>query len=224
MVNPVPSHPAITTPYGRRGSHWSCQRNAAGQGVHTGADWGSPGINGAPVVAARPGQARHVNFGAAFGDRQLAIWADDGTVDFYAHMASRLPANGEWVQAGQRVGTVGARGNATGPHLHFERHRNRGGWSCSNHMDPAASISWGGTTTPTTPGQPPAAPARSQEETMSTVLARTPNGTILLVGPRGRHVMPSQAEADAFVRAGWTVRPLGANEVDAIETLLSRVT
>lgn len=141
MVNPVPGH-RITTVYGARGRWWSCNRNAQGLGVHTGADFGAP--HGARVVAARPGVARHVNFGGSFGSRQLLIVADDGTADFYAHMRRRIPAHGARVQAGQPIGEVGAEGNATGPHLHFERHRNAGGWSCSNHVNPQPSIDWTG--------------------------------------------------------------------------------
>lgn len=137
---PVPSHPTITTPFGRRGRHWSCNRDAAGNGIHTGVDYGSPGISGARVVAARPGTARHVNYGTAFGTRQLLIVAGDGSADFYAHMSARLPADGARVAAGQHVGAVGASGNVTGPHLHFERHTRTGGWSCQIITDPAPSI------------------------------------------------------------------------------------
>jgi murein DD-endopeptidase MepM/ murein hydrolase activator NlpD len=141
-VIPVPSHPTITTPFGRRGRHWSCNRDAAGNGIHTGVDYGSPGVNGARVVAARPGTARHVNYGNAFGTRQLAIVTADGTVDFYAHMATRLPADGARVTIGQHIGTVGASGNVTGPHLHFERHSRFAGWSCGIILDPQASIDY----------------------------------------------------------------------------------
>lgn len=145
MVNPVPGR-TITTAYGIRGRHWSCNRNSAGHGIHTGADVAAPA--GTRVVAARPGTARHVNFGSAFGSRQLLIVAAYGTADFYAHMRRRIPANGARVEAGAQVGEVGSEGNATGAHLHFERHRNANGWSCSNHVNPQPSIDW----------QPPAAP------------------------------------------------------------------
>lgn len=145
MTNPVPGR-TITTPYGIRGRHWSCNRDSSGQGVHTGADYAAPA--GTRVVAARPGTARHVNYGAAFGTRQLLIVAADGTADFYAHMRRRIPANGAKVTAGQAVGEVGSEGNATGPHLHFERHRNANGWNCANHTNPQPSIDWQPPTNP----------------------------------------------------------------------------
>lgn len=137
---PVPSHPTVTTPFGRRGRHWSCNRDAAGNGIHTGVDFGSPGIAGAPVVAARSGTARHVNYGSAFGTRQLLIVAADGSADFYAHMATRTTTDGARVSIGARVGTVGASGNVTGPHLHFERHTRAAGWSCGVVTDPQRSL------------------------------------------------------------------------------------
>jgi hypothetical protein len=98
---------------------------------------------GTKVVAARPGRAAYVNFGSSFGYHQLAIVADDGTRDFYAHMPSRAVADGAKVTAGQTVGKVGSEGNVTGPHLHFERHAvTSGGWSCSIVRDPAPSINY----------------------------------------------------------------------------------
>lgn len=138
MVQPVPGH-GVTTPYGRRGSHWSCSPDSSGNGIHTGADMAAP--VGAKVVAARPGTARHVNFGSAFGSHQLEVRCSDGTSDFYAHMRSRV-ADGTKVDAGQKVGEVGQEGNVTGPHLHFERHKAQGTWSCSVVTDPAPSIKY----------------------------------------------------------------------------------
>jgi murein DD-endopeptidase MepM/ murein hydrolase activator NlpD len=139
MVSPVPGFP-ITTPYGRRGSWWSCNEDANGNGVHTGSDYAAP--SGTPVVAARPGKVVWSAHGSAFGSHQVDVLPGDGTRDFYAHMRSRV-ANGTWVEAGEKIGEVGAEGNVSGPHLHFERHATEyGGWSCSVHRDPAPSHNW----------------------------------------------------------------------------------
>jgi murein DD-endopeptidase MepM/ murein hydrolase activator NlpD len=140
MTNPVPGY-GVSTPYGRRGPYWSCNRDASGNGIHTGVDYAAP--TGTKVVAARPGKAVYSNHGASFGYHQLDVVCDDGTRDFYAHMPSRTVADGARVEAGQAVGKVGAEGNVTGPHLHFERHATTyGGWSCSVVRDPAPSINY----------------------------------------------------------------------------------
>lgn len=136
MTNPIPGRP-ITTPYGKRGSHWSCNRDAAGNGVHTGADFAAP--SGTVITAARSGTVRHTAYGTAFGSHQFAIVCADGTEDFYAHTLTR-PANGAKVTQGQSVAKVGAEGNVTGPHLHFERHKQAGVWNCSNHTNPQPSF------------------------------------------------------------------------------------
>lgn len=146
MVNPVPGR-TITTAYGKRGQHWSCNRDSNGNGVHTGADYAAP--KGTPVVAARPGTVRHTSYGTAFGPYQFAVRCSDGTEDFYAHTLDR-PANNAQVTMGQEVARVGDLGNVTGPHLHFERHKTQGTWSCSNHTNPQPSIDYGGT--PVQPG------------------------------------------------------------------------
>jgi murein DD-endopeptidase MepM/ murein hydrolase activator NlpD len=139
MVNPVPGN-NVDTPYGRRGSWWSCNEDSNGNGIHTGVDYAAP--TGTKVVAARPGKVVHCNHGSAFGYHQIEILPGDGTRDFYAHLRSRV-GNGVQVKAGDKVGEVGSEGNATGPHLHFERHKvATGGWSCSVVVDPAPSINY----------------------------------------------------------------------------------
>lgn len=139
MVNPCPGY-GVTTPYGKRGSNWSCDEDSSGNGVHTGADFAAPA--GTKVVACRAGEVVWVNFGSAFGNHQFVVRHDDGTQTFYAHTTTR-PANSSRVDTGQAVAKVGEEGNATGPHLHLELHdRHSGSWSCSCHCDPEPAIEW----------------------------------------------------------------------------------
>jgi murein DD-endopeptidase MepM/ murein hydrolase activator NlpD len=49
-----------------------------------------------------------------------------GVRTLYAHLESIAVHTGEWVAGGTVLGRVGATGDATGPHLHFEV-RVRGG-------------------------------------------------------------------------------------------------
>jgi murein DD-endopeptidase MepM/ murein hydrolase activator NlpD len=138
-MTPVPDSPSVDTPYGRRGSYWSCDKDSHGDGIHTGVDYACAA--GTKVVAARPGSLVHSNHGSSFGSHQVDVICDDGTRDFYAHMRSRTATG--YVHAGDKVGEVGSEGNATGPHLHFERHATTtGGWSCAVVRDPQPSIDW----------------------------------------------------------------------------------
>lgn len=139
MVNPVPTRTATINPFNAWGKIWSCQRNAQGYGRHTGIDLMA--ARGARVVAARPGVARRVFYGANLGRHQLLIQCDDGTADFYAHMSARA-LHGKRVAAGEWVGYVSDEGNAVGTHLHLERWRNQSGWTCSVQVDPTQSINW----------------------------------------------------------------------------------
>jgi murein DD-endopeptidase MepM/ murein hydrolase activator NlpD len=137
MVNPVPGY-AVSTAYRKTGPNWkTC-------GYHTGQDYSAPA--GTNVVAARGGIVEHVDYGDYLGYHQFVIRPGDGTEDFYAHTTSR-PSDGAYVAAGDYVAEVGEEGNATGPHLHFERHSGYG-WSCSLMVDPMLSHNAGQTSTP----------------------------------------------------------------------------
>lgn len=150
MVNPLPSNYGITTPYGKRGSSWSCGEDSSGKGIHTGADFAAP--VGTPVYACIAGDIRWRSYGSAFGSHQFAISPDSGEPYgagevFYAHTRTRL-ADGTRVEVGQRIAEVGTEGNVTGPHLHLEFHPStKGVWSCAVHADPAPVIAHGGGST-----------------------------------------------------------------------------
>lgn len=138
MAYPTSDH-TVDTPYGARGHSWSCSANSSG-GIHTGDDFAV--ASNTPLYAAIAGTIRHRNYGSAFGDKQFAISPsagqpfEDGEV-FYGHCNERL-ADGTEVQVGDYVGKSGARGNAKGPHLHFEFHPNsKNLWDCNVHANPS---------------------------------------------------------------------------------------
>ncbi|GAB3266964.1 hypothetical protein GCM10027425_33520 [Alteromonas gracilis] len=56
---------------------------------------------------------------------------------WYAHMQDISVRQGQIVRSGQRLGDVGAEGNSTGCHLHFEVHP-RGGSIYEDNIDPSA--------------------------------------------------------------------------------------
>ena len=138
MVNPVPGR-SVTTAYRKvsSGSWQAC-------GFHTGQDYAAP--HGTPVVAARAGRLERVNAGASFGSDQLLVKVSGGGGDFYAHLLRVTGAVPRDVAAGEQIGEVGSDGNATGPHLHFERWAETGGgWpSCNGFQDPMLSHNAGG--------------------------------------------------------------------------------
>jgi murein DD-endopeptidase MepM/ murein hydrolase activator NlpD len=84
---------------------------------HTGADFA--GVPGTPVLAAAPGR---VVLADTMNIRGVAVILDHGwgVYTSYAHMNDRYVSIGEFVQAGQALGTIGSTGRATGAHLHWE--------------------------------------------------------------------------------------------------------
>lgn len=92
----------------------------SGGRTHHAIDIAAP--TGTPLVAVADGTITRATWNA-LGGRTLYLRSADGRYDFYyAHLdsyASGVEA-GRRVQRGDVIGTVGATGNAQGPHLHFQ--------------------------------------------------------------------------------------------------------
>jgi murein DD-endopeptidase MepM/ murein hydrolase activator NlpD len=89
-----------------------------GAWMHTGLDFVAPA--GAPVAAAGRGCVISAGWNAGGYGRLVVIAHRLGMTSWYAHLRSIAVRTGQCVLAGTPVGTVGASGRATGPHLHFE--------------------------------------------------------------------------------------------------------
>jgi murein DD-endopeptidase MepM/ murein hydrolase activator NlpD len=83
---------------------------------------------GTPVVAAAPGKVEKLFFSQGGGGITAYVRSDDGRWSYYyAHLNAYAPGlrEGQRIERGSPIGTVGATGNAnpTGPHLHFAIYR-----------------------------------------------------------------------------------------------------
>lgn len=84
---------------------------------HRGVDYGAP--TGTPVYAS--GDGRVLESGYSRGNGNFVYIKHDGNiVTRYLHLHKRMVRKGDRVDQGQTIGTVGATGLATGPHLHYE--------------------------------------------------------------------------------------------------------
>jgi murein DD-endopeptidase MepM/ murein hydrolase activator NlpD len=101
-----PAYGPLTSPYG-----WRWGR------LHKGIDIGAP--YGAPIYAAAAGVVTYAGPQGGYGTL-VTIRHADGTVTAYGHMSRYATSAGRRVSAGEVIAYVGAEGDATGPHLHFE--------------------------------------------------------------------------------------------------------
>lgn len=63
-----------------------------------------------------------------FAGNKIGIRHRDGSTSYYYHLDRRSVRVGAWVRSHQVIGTVGATGRVTGPHLHFGFKNSRGRW------------------------------------------------------------------------------------------------
>ena len=88
--------------------------------MHDGVDMA--GTTGTPIQAFAAGTVTYAGPRGGYGNVVIVEHAG-GLETRYAHQSGIDVAVGQHVEAGQRLGRVGATGTATGPHLHFELRR-----------------------------------------------------------------------------------------------------
>lgn len=86
-------------------------------GYHTGVDLAVP--KGTPVYAVGTGVVVLASWSGSYG-KAVTIKMSDSRYVVYGHLNRISVARGAKVKAGTRIGSSGATGRATGPHLHFE--------------------------------------------------------------------------------------------------------
>ena len=88
-----------------------------GQKEHKGMDIKAP--TGTPIMAAADGEVTYAGTRSGYG-LVVEISHGDGVGTVYGHMNEISVAVGDILQQGDLIGTVGATGNASTPHLHYE--------------------------------------------------------------------------------------------------------
>jgi murein DD-endopeptidase MepM/ murein hydrolase activator NlpD len=89
-----------------------------GASFHPGIDL--PAATGTPVRAAAVGRVTFAGPTAGGYGNLVVVKGAGGVATMYAHLSRVLAYRGEGVTVGSLLGLVGATGETTGPHLHFE--------------------------------------------------------------------------------------------------------
>ncbi len=106
----------LSSPFGTRISPFTNEKE-----FHKGIDISAR--KNTPIVAPADGIVVYVGRKAGYG-RMLHIDHGHGVLTKYAHLQKALAKKGQRVGRGQRIALVGNTGHSTGPHLHYEVHRN----------------------------------------------------------------------------------------------------
>jgi murein DD-endopeptidase MepM/ murein hydrolase activator NlpD len=106
----------LTSPFGER-DH---VMGGGGTQFHAGIDLSAP--SGTPVQAAAEGTVVFAGYNGAYG-KAVKLEHPNGLSTLYAHNSRILVHVGENVKAGQVICLSGSTGRSTGPHLHFEVHK-----------------------------------------------------------------------------------------------------
>lgn len=98
---------------------------------HEGIDF--KGKSGDKIKATASGKVKKSTYSKSLG-HYVIVTHLQGYETLFAHMKKRLVKRGEKVKRGDIIGLVGSTGRSTGPHLHYEIHRN------GKHVDPLKYI------------------------------------------------------------------------------------
>ncbi len=113
----VPSSGMVWPLVGQITSRFGYRRlRIGGTNMHYGLD--IDGNTGDPIRSATAGTVTFSGWRGGFG--YLVVVENGDTEYYYAHASALLVSVGQRVQPGDLIARVGATGNVTGPHLHFE--------------------------------------------------------------------------------------------------------
>jgi len=118
----------LTSPFGQR-DH---VMGGGGTQFHAGIDISVP--TGTPVQAAQEGVVVFAGHNGAYG-RAVKLDHPNGLSTLYAHNSRILVHVGQNVKAGQVICLSGSTGRSTGPHLHFEVHKDAWPVNPLTHLD-----------------------------------------------------------------------------------------
>ncbi|EDL63170.1 murein hydrolase activator EnvC family protein [Bacillus sp. SG-1] len=95
-----------------------------------------------PIVAAADGYVIKSHYSSSYGNVVYMTHSIDGQTftTVYAHMSGSSVSSGQFIEKGQRIGTMGNTGYSFGQHLHFELHQGSWNASKSNAVNPRRYI------------------------------------------------------------------------------------
>jgi murein DD-endopeptidase MepM/ murein hydrolase activator NlpD len=90
--------------------------------AHLGLDFTAP--IGTPIYATADGRVKDAGFNTGGYGNRVVISHGNGYETTYGHMVKVKAAVGQMVKRGEVIGYVGTSGKSTGPHCHYEVHKN----------------------------------------------------------------------------------------------------
>ena len=90
--------------------------------MHAGLDFSAP--QGTPIYATADGTVRTASYSDVGYGNHVVVNHGYGYETLYAHMVRVKARSGQRVKRGEVIGYVGSTGKSTGPHLHYEVHKN----------------------------------------------------------------------------------------------------
>ena len=108
---------SITSNFGHR------ENPFGGSNVETHKGLDIKGPMGAPVKAMAKGKVVWAGPRGGFGNC-IILKHGNGFETLYGHLSKILVSSGQQIEIAQQIGSIGSTGRSTGPHLHYEVHRN----------------------------------------------------------------------------------------------------